>query len=250
MNQERTNMLFSATIDQKLERTIAGGFLKNYAFLACGRVGGASKLIEQRFEYIGTYQKEPRLIEFLKTEKGQVLVFCQTKRKCDELEDVLNDENIRAEAIHGDKTQRSREKALNRFRKKHVRVLVATDVASRGLDIRDVAYVIQFDMPNDIDSYVHRIGRTGRCGNRGVAIAYINEKNKALINEIIKTLKEDDKEIPADLARLQRKTDKMDDRGYGNRRNNHRGYGQNRRGHGRGGYGNRRGRNNYNNNRY
>jgi len=134
-------------------------------------------------------------------EKGEsstkALVFVETKRGADNLERNLYYEKVPVTSIHGDRTQREREEALRMYRSGECTVLVATDVAARGLDIPDVELVIQYDLPNNIDDYVHRIGRTGRAGRKGTAMAMINEScNKSLLKELGSLLTEAKQERP------------------------------------------------------
>ena len=112
------------------------------------------------------------------------------------MEEWLLEEGFKAVAIHGDRTQRDREAALYSFRKHITPILVATDVAARGLDIPNVRHVINFDLPNDINDYVHRIGRTGRAGHSGLATAFVNEKNKNILRDLMDILVENGQENP------------------------------------------------------
>eukprot|EP01083_Nonionella_stella_P261219 889684_1 len=117
-------------------------------------------------------------MRFLMTvQEGLILIFVETKRNCDYVEDVLCERGFPACSIHGDKSQREREDALRNFKTGRCPVLVATDVAARGLDIPNVTQVINYDLPTNIDDYVHRIGRTGRAGNTGAALSFVNERN-------------------------------------------------------------------------
>lgn len=130
-------------------------------------------------------------------------MFVETRRDADKVERQLVSWGVNAMSIHGERKQFEREHALKMFRSGRCPVLVATDVASRGLDIPNVLYVINYDLPNNIDSYVHRIGRTGRCGNTGIAIGFINDTNKAIMKDLLQLLRESNQEIPtwfADLA--------------------------------------------------
>lgn len=242
IRQERTNLLFSATMPQDIQ-TMAASFLQNYVFLACGRVGAVGHLITQQFELVQQDDKTDRLTELLNSVEGRCLVFTATKRKADELEYELNQLKIRCVAIHGDKSQHAREKALKQFRSKRCQVMIATDVASRGLDIPDVMYVIQYDVPDNIDSYVHRIGRTGRCGNKGTAISFLNDNNKPILKPLVNLLIEEKVEIPPWLNQLKMR--------HGNFRPSKRGRGRGRYGkrnyRGRGGG---RGRGRYQQNNY
>lgn len=113
-------------------------------------------------------------------------------------------ERIPVESIHGDRTQEEREQALHAFRTGEAQFLVATDVASRGLDIPNVMYVVNYDVPNTIDDYVHRIGRTGRCGNTGTAVSFVNERSGSIIRGIYDLLKEGNQEVPEFLENMVR----------------------------------------------
>jgi len=136
------------------------------------------------------------LISLLPGCEGLTLIFVETKRGADGLENFLVQEGINATSIHGDRSQPEREEALSNFKCGRCPVLVATDVAARGLDIPNVLHVINYDLPNNIDDYVHRIGRTGRCGNTGTAIAFVNEKNKPILRDLRDLLDETKQEIP------------------------------------------------------
>merc|ERR1712157_90774 len=136
--------------------------------------------------------------KFLLTiQEGLILIFVETKRSCDYVEDVLCAKGFPACSIHGDKSQREREEALKYFKNGTTPVMMGTDVASRGLDIPNVTQVVNFDLPTNIDDYVHRIGRTGRAGNTGAALSYVNERNSGLIRDLYDLLDENSQDIPA-----------------------------------------------------
>ena len=176
---DRQTFMFSATFPREIQR-LAGDFLRDYIFLAVGRVGSASKDVKQIVEFVEERDKTPMLIRHLSDVKdGLILVFVETKRAADKLEYDLIRESYPATSIHGDRTQREREDALDAFRTGRFPILVATDVASRGLDISGVTHVFNYDMPKNIDDYVHRIGRTGRVGNTGIAYSFCNDKDRA-----------------------------------------------------------------------
>lgn len=182
--EDRQTMLFSATFPANIQR-LASDFLRDYIFLTVGRVGSASKDVTQTVEFVENNDKIDTLMRFLLTiEEGLILIFVETKRSCDYIEDVLCNKGFPACSIHGDKSQREREDALRSFKRAHTPVMVATDVASRGLDIPNVTQVVNFDLPTNIDDYVHRIGRTGRAGNTGAALSFINEKNGNVAREL------------------------------------------------------------------
>jgi len=163
----RQTMMFSATFPANIQR-LAGDFMGDYIFLTVGRVGAASENVTQTVEYVEQKDKLEHLMRFLMTiQEGLILIFVETKRNCDFVEDVLCEKGFPACSIHGDKTQREREDSLRSFKTGRCPVLVATDVAARGLDIPNVMQVVNYDLPANIDDYVHRIGRTGRAGNTG-----------------------------------------------------------------------------------
>mmetsp|Transcript_21527 Transcript_21527/g.36928 ORF Transcript_21527/g.36928 Transcript_21527/m.36928 type:complete len:643 (+) Transcript_21527:59-1987(+) len=191
----RQTLLFSATFPKEIQR-LASDFLRKYVFLAVGRVGSTTESITQRIEYVEEKDKRAVLLDILAAVAGLTLVFVETKRSADALEDFLSREGFSVAAIHGDRTQREREDALWSFRNGKTPLLVATDVAARGLDIPNVMHVINFDLPNDIDDYVHRIGRTGRAGNVGLATALFNEKNRNIARSLYELFAENNQEIP------------------------------------------------------
>lgn len=197
-SQSRQTLMFSATFPKEIQR-LAADFLIDYIFLAVGRVGSTTDSITQKVEYAGDRESDKidRLLQILATCDGLTLIFVETKRAADSLEHLLIREGIEATSIHGDRTQQEREQALAWFRCGRAPVLAATDVASRGLDIPDVRVVINYDLPNNIDDYVHRIGRTGRAGNTGVAISFVSEKNRAMLRDLADLLKETNQEIPS-----------------------------------------------------
>lgn len=160
--------------------------------MAIGRVGSTTDLITQKIEFVDEYDKRGMLHEVLQDLTGLVLVFVETKKTADYIEDFLYRNSYSATSIHGDKSQFERERALSNFKSGERPILVATDVAARGLDIKNVANVINFDCPNNIDDYVHRIGRTGRVGNEGKAITFINEKNKPIVKKLYGILTENE----------------------------------------------------------
>jgi ATP-dependent RNA helicase DDX3X len=140
-------------------------------------------------------RKKKTLLEIIPTINGLTLVFTETKRMADHLEEYLYGSGFSAASIHGDRTQQEREAALEAFKSGQVQILVATDVASRGLDISNVKHVINYDLPHDIDDYVHRIGRTGRAGNDGYATAFFNEKNGNIASDLVVLLEEAGQEV-------------------------------------------------------
>jgi len=211
----RQTMMFSATFPPNIQR-LASDFLREYVFLTVGRVGSASKDVTQTVEYVENNDKLETLMRFLLTvEEGLILIFVETKRSCDYIEERLCDRGFPACSIHGDKSQREREESLKNFKNGRTPVMIGTDVASRGLDIPNVTQVVNFDLPTNIDDYVHRIGRTGRAGNTGAALAFMNERNVGIARELYELFEENDQEIPAWFKSM---CDSSGNRGGGGRR--------------------------------
>ncbi|XVF07430.1 hypothetical protein REPUB_Repub06bG0138200 [Reevesia pubescens] len=204
----RQTMLFSATFPREIQR-LASDFLSNYIFLAVGRVGSSTDLIVQRVEFVLESDKRSHLMDLLHAQRENgvhgkhalTLVFVETKKGADSLEHWLCINGFPATTIHGDRTQQERELALRSFKSGKTPILVATDVAARGLDIPHVAHVVNFDLPNDIDDYVHRIGRTGRAGKTGLATAFFNESNSSLARPLAELMQEANQEVPPWLTR-------------------------------------------------
>ncbi|XP_077211880.1 DEAD-box ATP-dependent RNA helicase 37-like [Tasmannia lanceolata] len=204
----RQTMLFSATFPKEIQR-LASDFLSNYIFLAVGRVGSSTDLIVQRVEFVLESDKRSHLMDLLHAQRANgahgkqalTLVFVETKKGADSLEHWLCLNGFPATTIHGDRSQQEREHALRSFKSGTTPILVATDVAARGLDIPHVAHVVNFDLPNDIDDYVHRIGRTGRAGKTGLATAFFNENNSSLARSLAELMQESNQEVPAWLSR-------------------------------------------------
>ncbi|CAM0136814.1 ATP-dependent RNA helicase ded1 [Umbelopsis sp. WA50703] len=212
----RTTLMFSATFPRDIQH-LARDFLKDYIFLSVGRVGSTSENITQKIEYVEDEDKRSVLLDILHSSDitGLTLIFVETKRMADSLSDFLLGHNFPATSIHGDRTQRERERALEYFRSGRTPIMVATAVAARGLDIANVAHVISYDLPTDVDDYVHRIGRTGRAGNTGIATAFFNRGNKGIAGELADLLKEANQEIPQFLESIAREGRSFG--GYGGR---------------------------------
>ncbi|XP_065055809.1 ATP-dependent RNA helicase DDX3X-like [Rhopilema esculentum] len=194
---QRETLMFSATFPKEIQM-LARDFLDNYIFLAVGRVGSTSENITQKVVWVEEMDKRSFLLDLLNASgpDSLTLVFVETKRGADALEDYLYREEYNATSIHGDKSQYEREVALASFRNGRTPILVATAVAARGLDIPNVKHVINFDMPTDIEEYVHRIGRTGRVGHTGLATSFFNEKNRNVARDLMDLLTEAKQEVP------------------------------------------------------
>lgn len=203
---DRQTLMFSATFPRDIQM-LARDFLKDYIFLSVGRVGSTSENITQRIEYVEDVDKRSMLLDILQsTATGLTLIFVETKRMADSLSDFLINQNFPATSIHGDRTQRERERALEFFRNGRCPLMVATAVAARGLDIPNVTHVINYDLPTDVDDYVHRIGRTGRAGNTGIATAFFNRGNRGIVRELMDLLKEANQEVPSFLESIARES--------------------------------------------
>ncbi|NXL87803.1 DDX4 helicase, partial [Alectura lathami] len=201
---KRQTLMFSATFPEEVQR-LAGEFLKtDYLFVVVGNVGGACSDVQQNILLISQYSKREKLLEILHSIGDErILVFVETKKKADYIAASLCQENFTATSIHGDREQREREIALHHFRSGKCQILVATSVAARGLDIENVQHVINFDLPSTIEEYVHRIGRTGRCGNIGKAISFFdNASDGHLVQSLLKVLSDAQQEVPVWLEEL------------------------------------------------
>ncbi|XP_053296443.1 DEAD-box helicase 3 X-linked a isoform X3 [Pleuronectes platessa] len=212
----RQTMMFSATFPKEIQ-ILARDFLEDYIFLAVGRVGSTSENITQKVVWVEETDKRSFLLDLLNAtvipsdevetpdkpaKAALTLVFVETKKGADALEDFLYHEGYSCTSIHGDRSQRDREEALNQFRSGRCPILVATAVAARGLDISNVKHVINFDLPSDIEEYVHRIGRTGRVGNLGLATSFFNDKNSNITKDLLDILVEAKQEVPPWLESL------------------------------------------------
>lgn len=199
----RVTLMFSATFPRDIQY-LARDFLSDYIFLSVGRVGAASEDVHQTVIEVSEDEKKDVLLDILHANPASaenlVLIFVETKKMCDMTAYFLKKNGFQAAAIHGDRDQREREYALDAFRNAERPILVATAVAARGLDIPNVTHVINYDLPNDIDDYVHRIGRTGRAGNPGNSMTFFNyEKNKNVVKDLVQILKDANQQVPSFL---------------------------------------------------
>ena len=188
MPRKRQTLFFSATLDGEVHR-----IAREYTHDPCRHEHAHSQErrgeVHHRFVAVNSSSKLDALVsELHDSERGLTLVFVRTKRGADRLVKRLRDRDIHALAMHGNKTQSQREKALARFGSGHVNTLVATDVAARGLDVDDITHVINYDAPEDRDGYVHRVGRTGRAGRAGVGVTFVGSEQAADVHKIAKGL--------------------------------------------------------------
>jgi ATP-dependent RNA helicase RhlE len=185
---QRQNLMFSATFPQEIE-SLARSFLKNPQRIEVARRNATAENVTQVLHPVHHEKKRALLIHLIRSrELKQVLVFTGTKLGANRLAHEINKAGIHAAAIHGDKTQQERIKALDEFKSGEVGILVATDVAARGLDISALPYVVNFDLPHNPEDYVHRIGRTGRAGASGEAISLMTEDEARYLKDIEKLI--------------------------------------------------------------
>ncbi|GMT32612.1 hypothetical protein PFISCL1PPCAC_23909, partial [Pristionchus fissidentatus] len=200
---ERVTAMFSATFPKEIQVLAQDFLMPNYVFLAVGRVGSTSENIMQKIVWVEENEKRSYLMDLLDAggPNALTLVFVETKRGASDLAYYLQNNEYNVVAIHGDLKQFEREKHLELFRSGVAPVMVATAVAARGLDIPNVKHVINYDLPNDADEYVHRIGRTGRVGNIGLATSFFNDKNSNLARDLMDLVVEANQELPDWLER-------------------------------------------------
>jgi ATP-dependent RNA helicase RhlE len=182
--KRRQSLFFSATMLPEVVR-LAGSILNDPVEIEAHPVASTPELVEQRVMFVDKADKRPLLGRVLKNgEIGRALVFTRTKHGADRVVQQLARDGVPAEAIHGNKSQNARTRALERFRTGASRVLVATDIAARGIDVEGITHVINYDLPNVPESYVHRIGRTARAGRSGVAISFCDAEERAYLRDI------------------------------------------------------------------
>jgi len=199
----RQTLMFSATFPPEIQRS-AKEFLHNQLFVTVGVVGGACTDVTQNFYEVSKFEKREKLKEILTacSPEDRTLVFVKTKKNADFIATYLSHQGLPTTSIHGDRLQREREQALFDFRNGKMPILVATDVAARGLDIKGVKHVVNFDMPDGVDDYVHRIGRTGRVGNVGKASSfYDSSEDRGVVGPLVKMLTDCKQKVPTWLAR-------------------------------------------------
>lgn len=185
---KRQTLFFSATAAPDIMK-LANKILVNPQHVAVTPVSSTTTLVKQSIYYVKKEDKRSLLKFVIKHEKiNHVLVFTRTKRGADKVAKDLNKDGIKAEAIHGDKSQGARERALKGFKDRKINVLVATDVASRGIDVDKLSHVINFELPEVAETYVHRIGRTGRAGESGIAMSFCTRDEMPYLKEISKLI--------------------------------------------------------------
>jgi ATP-dependent RNA helicase RhlE len=186
--QKRQSLFFSATMPPEIVK-LAGSIVYKPVKVEVTPSASTVDIVNQFVYFIDKGNKNSLLLEILKDEKIKTaLVFTRTKFGADKVVKVLKKRNISAEAIHGNKAQNSRQRALSNFKSQATRVLVATDIAARGIDVDDLEFVINYEIPNISETYVHRIGRTGRAGANGTAISFCDAEEKAYLRDIEKLI--------------------------------------------------------------
>jgi ATP-dependent RNA helicase RhlE len=185
---QKQTMLFSATLPDEIKR-LAGSLLKNPVSVSVTPVSSPAEAVRQSVYYVRKEDKRALLSHvLLEDEIDHALVFTRTKRGADRVVKELNKKGIKAEAIHGDKSQGARERALRGFKTRSIRILVATDIASRGIDVDKLTHVINFEIPELAETYVHRIGRTGRAGESGIALSFCTSDEMPYMKNISKLI--------------------------------------------------------------
>lgn len=186
----RQTLLFSATMPLEI-RELADTFLTRPKYISVTPISSTAEKVNQKVYFVDKEDKRKLLYHIIQEDKLEnVLVFVRTKHGADNVVKALKKQNISAEAIHGDKSQSARQRVLESFKNKETSVLVATDIAARGIDIEQLPYVINFDLPNIPETYVHRIGRTGRAGNSGLAISFCGRDEKTYWQDIEKLIRQ------------------------------------------------------------
>ena len=182
MPREKQILLFSATMPEGV-KALAYDYMDKPKEITVSQDELVLDLTKQYYISVGRRNKTWALCRILDIDKPKAIIFCQTKKMVDILEERLKGLNYKVEAIHGDLPQTKRERVIQDVRDDKIDILIATDVAARGLDIDDITYVINYDMPEDVDTYVHRIGRTGRAGKEGTAVSFVTSEEQHLVKE-------------------------------------------------------------------
>lgn len=226
---ERQTLFFSATMPPEIVN-LTRSILRNPVRVEVAPESTTAEKVSQQVYFVDKGNKKKLLVDVLRQDEvGSALVFTRTKRGANQVVKMLNKKSIAAEAIHGNKSQNARQKALNNFKDQRTRVLVATDIAARGIDVDELQYVINYEVPNEPETYVHRIGRTGRAGSDGTALSFCDAIEKEFLRDIESLI---DQRIPVIEEHGYPLTDHNPPRpkhmGGGKKRNSH-GNGRNKR---------------------
>eukprot|EP01088_Endostelium_zonatum_P000805 TRINITY_DN1105_c0_g1_i1.p1 TRINITY_DN1105_c0_g1~~TRINITY_DN1105_c0_g1_i1.p1 ORF type:complete len:589 (+),score=160.16 TRINITY_DN1105_c0_g1_i1:196-1962(+) len=201
---DRQTLMWSATWPREVQ-ALANEFLSDPIRITVGAPNTACKNVSQIIDVVQEEEKGEKLSKMLThimDGESKILIFCQTKRGCNQLFKNLSFDGWPCVAIHGDKPQQERDRVLHQFKNEKMPILIATDVAARGLDVKNIKYVINYDFPGTTEDYVHRIGRTGRAGTQGTAYSFFTSNNARLAKELIGVLREAGQEIPVQLQQL------------------------------------------------
>ena len=198
---KRQNLLFSTTFPNEVQ-SISNNYLKDFYFIHLEFQ--SPKQIEHEFIKVRRNDKEERLMEILSKKLGKYLVFVSTKNGVDQIGELLYNSKFNISCIHGDKSQDQRMKAIDNFSSGKTLILIATDVVGRGLDFPKVDIVINFNMPQNIDDYIHRIGRTGRIGQKGKAITFIDGSETKIFGKLVNYLDSQNQRVPNWLRELSK----------------------------------------------
>ena len=186
--KDRNTLLFSATMSKEIER-IARNYLTNHKEIVVGSRNEGAESVNHIYYMVNAKDKYlalKRIVDYYPSIFA--IIFCRTKRETQEIADKLIHDGYNAEALHGDLSQQQRDLTMQKFRKHTTQFLVATDVAARGLDVDDLTHVINFGLPDDIESYTHRSGRTGRAGKKGTSISIIHTRERSKMHAIEKVI--------------------------------------------------------------
>ncbi len=223
VSKNRQTLLFSATMPNDIAK-LSSEILKNPERVEIASQGKPIEKIDQRVYYVNASSKRQLLSHLLNDEAlERVIVFTRTKRGANRVAEALEDRGVRSEAIHGNKSQNARQKALDNFSRGKARVLVATDLASRGIDVQGVTHVINYELPADAESYVHRIGRTARAGASGIAVSFCDSSERGQLRSIEKLTRQpiavvatpanEDMPVMPPVVRSREERDPRDERG-------------------------------------
>jgi ATP-dependent RNA helicase RhlE len=226
--RERQSMLFSATMPDDVVK-LTHDMLRSPERIEVAPQGKTADRVEQKLYFVPMAQKRQLLSELLKDlAMNRVIVFTRTKHGANRVAEHLSRTGVVAEAIHGNKSQNARQRALDMFKSGKARVLVATDIAARGIDIDDISHVVNFELPNEPEGYVHRIGRTARAGGAGIAISFCDSSERSYLRDIERIIRMKIEPVAHELPELteeQRKQQEEPRRSHGHSKN-HRGHGK------------------------